>query len=90
MPQSTRLQMENENMEGKIFRWKSYHAETTKPIRTILKVEIADKEDTNRMTAIDFLATFSQFKEGIQPINEAKALEWLDAKVKTKIIRHLK
>ena len=36
------------------------------------------------MTIADFPATFSQFKEGIQLINEAKALEWLDAKVKTK------
>ena len=29
-------------------------------------------------------ATFSQFKEGSGPINEAKAPEWLDAKVKTR------
>ena len=36
------------------------------------------------MTAADFLATFSQFKEGSRPINETKAPEWLDAKVKTK------
>ena len=36
------------------------------------------------MTATDFLATFSQFKEGSRPINEAKAQEWLDAKVETK------
>ena len=36
------------------------------------------------MTAAEFPATFSQFKEGSQPINEAKAPEWLDAKVKTK------
>ena len=36
------------------------------------------------MTAADFPATFSQFKEGIRSINEAKAPEWLDAKVKTK------
>ena len=36
------------------------------------------------MTASDFRATFSQFKEGIRPINEAKAPEWLDAKIKTK------
>ena len=36
------------------------------------------------MIAIDFPTTFSQFKEGIQLINEAKAPEWLDAKVKTK------
>ena len=34
------------------------------------------------MTAAEFPATFSQFKEGIRPINEAKAPEWLDAKVK--------
>ena len=80
--QSTRLQMENENLEGKIFWWKSYHLETTKPIRTVLKVETV--EDTNQMTIADFPATFSQFKEGSWPINEAKAPEWLDAKVKTK------
>ena len=55
-----------------------------KPIRTVLKVEIADKEDGDRMTAAKFPATFSQFKEGIRPINEAKALEWLGAKVKIK------
>ena len=36
------------------------------------------------MTAADFPTTFSQFKEGSRPINEAKAPEWLDAKVKTK------
>ena len=36
------------------------------------------------MTAADFPATFSQFQEGSRPINEAKAPEWLDAKVKTK------
>ena len=48
----------------------------------MLKVETV--EDTDRMTAAHFLATFSQFKEGSQPINESKAREWLDAKVKTK------
>ena len=67
--------MENENPEGKRFRWKSNHAETTKPIRIVLKVETANKEDTDRMTATNFLATFSQFKEGSQPINESKSLE---------------
>ena len=36
------------------------------------------------MTAADFPATFSQLKEGSQPINETKAPEWLDAKVKIK------
>ena len=48
----------------------------------MLKVETV--EDTDRMTVVDFLATFSQFNEGIQLINEAKALEWLDDKIKTK------
>ena len=76
--------MENENMKGKSFRWKSNHAETTKPIRTVLKVETTDKEDINRMTAADFPTTFSQFKEGIWLINETKFPEWLDAKVKIK------
>ena len=36
------------------------------------------------MTAADFPATFTQFKQGIRPINEAKAPKWLYAKVKTK------
>ena len=36
------------------------------------------------MTTTDFPATFSQFKEGSRPMNEAKAPEWMDAKVKTK------
>ena len=76
--------MENENIEGKSFRWKSYHSETTKPIRTVLKVDRSDKEDTDLMTTANFPTIFSQFKEGIRLINEAKAPEWLDAKVKTK------
>ena len=61
--QSTRLKMENENPEGKIFRWKSNHAEMTKPIHTVFKVKTTDKQDTDRMTAAKFPATFSQFKE---------------------------
>ena len=56
----------------------------TKPICTILKITTTDKQDTDRMTAVDFPATFSQFTEGSRPINEAKAPEWLDVKVKTK------
>ena len=76
--------MENENPEGKRFRWKSYHPETTKPIHTVLKFETTDKEDINRMTASDFPAMFSQFKEGSRLINEIKSLEWLDTKVKIK------
>ena len=84
IPQLTRLQLENENTEGKIFRWKSNHVEMTKPIRTVLKVGTIDKDDIDQMTIADFPATFSQFKEGSQPINEAKAPEWLDAKVKTR------
>ena len=56
----------------------------TKPICTILKVETTNKHDTDRMTAAEFPATFSQFKEGIRPINQDKSLEWLDAKVKTR------
>ena len=45
--QSTILQLENENTEGKTFRWKSNHVEMTKPIHTVLKVGTTDKDDTN-------------------------------------------
>ena len=72
IPQSTRLQMDNENMEGKSFRWKSNHVEITKPIRIVLKVETTDKEDIDRMITAYFPATFSQFKEWSRPINESK------------------
>ena len=54
-PQSTRLQLENEDTKGKRFRWKSSHVKTTKPICTVLTVETTDKHDTDRMTAVDFL-----------------------------------
>ena len=50
----------------------------------MLRVATTDKPDLDRMTAADFPATFSQFKEGSRQINEAKAPEWLDAKVRTK------
>ena len=56
--------MENENLEGKSFRWKSNHAETTKLIHTVFKFETKDKEEIDRMTIADFPATFSQFKKG--------------------------
>ena len=46
-------------MEGKSFQWKSYHSEMTKPICIVLKVDIVDKEDTDRMTIAEFPATFS-------------------------------
>ena len=38
------------------------------------------------MKTADFPATFSQFKEGSRQINESKASEWMDAKLKTKEI----
>ena len=47
IPQSTRLQLENEKSEGKSFRWKSNHIEMTKSICTVLKVETTDKGITN-------------------------------------------
>ena len=64
IPQLTRIQLENENTKGKIFRWKSNHVEMNKPIRTVLKVESADKEEADQMIVAEFPATFSQFKEG--------------------------
>ena len=41
------------------------------------------------MMTIEFPATFSQFKEGSQQINESKAPKWMDAKVKTKEIEKI-
>ena len=55
-----------------------------KPVKKIFKVESTNIEDTNRMTAVDFSASFPYFKEGSRQINENKAPKWMDAKVKTK------
>ena len=52
----------------------------------ISEIESIDKDDTERMTTAGFIATFSQFKEGSRQINESKAPEWMDAKLKTKEI----
>ena len=78
--------MENEHTHRKSFQWKIDHPETIKPVKTIFKIESTDKNDIDRMIATDFPTTFSQFKEGTRQINESKALEWMDAKVKTKEI----
>ena len=43
-----------------------------------------EKDDPERLTAKYFLLAFSQFKEGSRQINESKAPEWMDAKVKIK------
>ena len=69
----TRLQLENERTDGKSFQWKIDHPETIKPVKMIFKIESTDKNDTERMIAVDFSATFSQFKEGSRHINESKA-----------------
>ena len=66
IPQSTRLRLETERTNGKIFSWKYDHPKTTKPIQTIFKVESNEKQDTNRMTGEDFITSFSQFKKGSQ------------------------
>ena len=54
------------------------------PITTIFKVETTAKEDPKRLTTNDFPPTFSQFKEGSLKINETKAPQWIDVKIKTK------
>ena len=59
IPQSTRLQLENECTYGRSFQWKINHLETIGPIKTILKIESTNKNYTDRMTAADFAATFS-------------------------------
>ena len=44
-----------------------------KPVKTIFKIELIEKNDIDRMTTTNFSATFSQFKEGSQYINEIKS-----------------
>ena len=79
-----RLRLEAETTRGKSFQWKFNHSETSKPVRTIFKIQTAEKEDLERLTTKDFPPAFSQFKEGSRQINEIKAPEWMEAKVKTK------
>ena len=81
---STRLRLETKTTIGKSFQWKTDHPETTKPVKTVFKIETTEKEDPERLKAEKFSPAFSQFKEGSRQINESKALEWMDAKVKIK------
>ena len=85
-PTVARIQLENECTYGRRFQWKTGHLERIKPVKMILKIESTDKNDTDRMTTTYFPPTISQFKEGSGHINESKAPEWMDAKVKTKEI----
>ena len=56
----------------------------TRPIKTIFKVETTKKEDLERLTTKYFPSAFSQFKEGSRKINETKAPQWMDVKIKAK------
>ena len=84
IPQSTRLQLETESILGKRFQWKYDHPETTRPIEIVFKIESTEKYEPERLTSKYFLLTFSHFNEGSWKINEIKALEWMDAKIKSK------
>ena len=53
-----------------------------KPTKTILKFEETEKEEPEQMTTKDFPPSFSQFKEGIQKINESKAPDGWTHKLK--------
>ena len=70
--------------KGKCFQLKSYHPKTSKPIRTISKIQTLEKEDPEILTMEEFPPSFSQFKEGSRQINASKSTEWMDAKVKMK------
>ena len=73
-----------ETKKGKSFQWKLEHPHTSKPIRIIFKVQTSEKEDPKILSPESIPTTFSQLKEGNQQINESKAPEWMDVKVKTK------
>ena len=44
IPQSTRLRLETYHTSGNFFQWKYENPETTRPIKTILKVDNRKKE----------------------------------------------
>ena len=58
IPQSTRLQLENECTYGRSFQWKIDHPETIRLVKTILKIESTNKNNTDWIKEIDFLETF--------------------------------
>ena len=56
--------METEKTKGKSFKWKKEHPTTSKPIRTIFKVESTKKDEPQRLTAEEFPPAFIESKEG--------------------------
>ena len=49
-----------------------------------MKVTLEEKVDLEKFIENYFPPTFTYFKEGYRPINEAMALEWMDSWIKIK------
>ena len=72
------MDLENENVPGKIFRWKKNHPNTVYPIKLVMKVSKKTKEEDAKLGEKYFLTYFTQCKEGEHHIDQSKAPEYMD------------
>ena len=87
----TRLQLENNHFPGKSFQLKKNHPLGNIKVKTLYKIETEEKPtieniEEEKPGEQDFPPQYSEIKEGKRDLDETKAPEWMDAKIKIKEI----
>ena len=88
---STWLQLETNQFPGKSFQLKKNHPLGKIKVKTLYKIE-TEKKPTEENIEEDKPGEqnsppqYFEIKEGKRELNETNALEWMDAKIKTKEI----
>ena len=87
----TRIQLETNQFLGKSFQLKNNHPLGEVKVKTLYKIETEEKLNEENIEEEktgeqDFPPQYSEIKEGKRELNETKALEWMDAKIKIKEI----
>ena len=88
---STRLQLETDYFPGKNFQLKKNHPLANIKVKTLYKIETEEMPtieniEEEKPREQDFQPQYSEIKEGKRYLDETKAPEWMDAKIKTKEI----
>ena len=88
---STRLQLETDYFPGKSFQLKKNHPLANIKVKTLYKIETEEMStieniEEEKPGEQDFPPQYSEIKEGKRDLDETKASEWMDAKIKTKEI----
>ena len=88
---STRLQLETDHFPGESFQLKKNHPLGNIKVKILYKIETEKKPtkeniEEEKPGEQDFPPQYSEIKEGKRELDETKAPEWMDAKIKIKEI----